>query len=150
MTPFPVDHRGKGDRPYGGDQIHLNHSAVDHQEDADGKYLRTQPHKHALEPQPQQGAHAPVGSKIVFSPGSLNVTGTIAVLFSFSPSYSAKITYFSPVSFRDTLTSLSDKNNIFVSVSFAIVLFILTISDFLPQTSVIVPVADPSAEAVAG
>ena len=92
----------------------------------------------------------PLGSKIVFSPGSLNVTGTIAVLFSFSPSYSAKITYFSPVSFRDTLTSLSDKNNIFVSVSFAIVLFILTISEFLPQTSVIVPVADPSAEAVAG
>ena len=60
-APFPVDHRGKGNRPYGGDQIHLNHSAVDHQEDADGKNLRTQPHEHALEPQPQQGAHAPVG-----------------------------------------------------------------------------------------
>ena len=44
-----------------GRAIHLNHSAVDHQEDADGKYLRTQPHKHALKPQPQQGAHAPVG-----------------------------------------------------------------------------------------
>src|SRR5699024_1614806 len=60
-APFPVDHRGKGDGAYGGHQIHLYHSAVDHQEDADGKNLRTQPHKHALEPQPQQGAHAPVG-----------------------------------------------------------------------------------------
>lgn len=44
-----------------GRAIYLNHSAVDHQEDADGKYLRTQPHEHALEPQPQQGTHAPVG-----------------------------------------------------------------------------------------
>ena len=60
-APLPVDHRGKGNRPYGGHQIHLYHSAVDHQEDADRKYLRTQPHEHALEPQPQQGAHAPVG-----------------------------------------------------------------------------------------
>lgn len=60
-APLPVDHRGKGNGPYGGHQIHLDHSAVDHQEDADGKYLRTQPHEHALEPQPQQGAHAPVG-----------------------------------------------------------------------------------------
>lgn len=33
-----------------GRAIHLDHPAVDHQEDADGKYLRTQPHKHALEP----------------------------------------------------------------------------------------------------
>ena len=60
-TPLPVDHRGKGNWSNGGDQIHLNHSAVDHQEDADGKNLRTQPHEHALEPQPQQSAHAPVG-----------------------------------------------------------------------------------------
>lgn len=44
-----------------GRAIHLNHSAVDHQEDTDGKNLRTQPHEHTLEPQPQQGAHAPVG-----------------------------------------------------------------------------------------
>ena len=43
-----------------GRAIHLNHSAVDHQEDTDGKNLRTQPHEDALEPQPQQGADAPV------------------------------------------------------------------------------------------
>ena len=60
-APFPVDHCGKGDGPDRGHQIHLNHSAVDHQEDADGKYLRTQPHEHTLKPQPQQSAHAPVG-----------------------------------------------------------------------------------------
>lgn len=52
-APLPVDHRGKGNRSNGGHQIHLNHSAVDHQEDADGKNLRTQPYEHALEPQPQ-------------------------------------------------------------------------------------------------
>ena len=60
-VPLPVDHCGKGNRSNGSHQIYLNHSAVDHQEDADGKYLRTQPHEHALEPQPQQGTHAPVG-----------------------------------------------------------------------------------------
>ena len=60
VAPLPVDHCGKGDRPYGGHQIHLNHSAVDHQEDADGQNLRTQPHKDALKPKPQQGADAPV------------------------------------------------------------------------------------------
>ena len=74
-APFPVDHRGKGNRSYGGHQIHLNHSAVDHQEDADGKNLRTQPHEHALEPQPQQGAHTPVGKlglQIAHHAGNVN------------------------------------------------------------------------------
>ena len=43
-----------------GRAIHLDHPAIDHQEDADGEDLRTQPHEDALEPQPQQGADAPV------------------------------------------------------------------------------------------
>ena len=60
VSPFPVDHRGKWDGTYRSDQIHLNNSAVNDQEDADGKYLRTQSHEDALEPQPQQGADAPV------------------------------------------------------------------------------------------
>ena len=60
VSPFPVDHCGKWDGTYRSDQIHLNHSAVNDQEDADGKYLRTQSHEDALEPQPQQGTDAPV------------------------------------------------------------------------------------------
>lgn len=58
-----------------GRAIHLDHSAVDHQEDADGKYLCTQPHEHALEPQPQQGTHAPVGKlglQIAHHAGNVN------------------------------------------------------------------------------
>ena len=43
-----------------GRAVYLNHPAVNDQEDTDGKYLRTQPHEDALEPQPQQGADAPV------------------------------------------------------------------------------------------
>ena len=60
VAPFPVHHRGKGDGTYRGHQIHLNHPAIDHQEDADGEYLRTQPHEDALKPKPQQSADAPV------------------------------------------------------------------------------------------
>ena len=60
VAPFPVHHRGKGDGTNRGHQIDFNHPSVDHQEDADGEDLRTQPHKDALEPQPQQSADAPV------------------------------------------------------------------------------------------
>ena len=60
VAPLPVHHCGKGDGTYRGHQIHLNHPAVDDQEDTDGEDLRTQPHEDALEPQPQQGANAPI------------------------------------------------------------------------------------------
>ena len=36
VAPLPVHHCGKGDGPYRGHQIHLNHPAVDDQEDTDG------------------------------------------------------------------------------------------------------------------
>ena len=60
MTPFPVDHRGKQDRPHGYGQIHLDHSSVDHKENGNGEDMRTEAHKDALKPQAQQRTDAPV------------------------------------------------------------------------------------------
>ena len=56
MAPFPVDHRGKRDRPHGYCQIHLDHSSVDHKEDGNGEDMGAEAHKDALKPQPQQRA----------------------------------------------------------------------------------------------
>ena len=60
MAPFPVDHRGKRDRPHGHGQIHLDHSSVDHKEDGNGEDMGAETHKDALKPQAKQRTDAPV------------------------------------------------------------------------------------------
>ena len=60
LAPLPVGHRGKGDRPHGYGQIHLDHSSVDHKEDGDGEDMGAEAHKNALKPQAQQRTDAPI------------------------------------------------------------------------------------------
>lgn len=60
LAPLPVGHRGKGDRPHGYGQIHLDHSSIDHKEDGDGEDMGAEAHKNALKPQAQQRTDAPV------------------------------------------------------------------------------------------
>ncbi len=54
--PLAVADGGAGDRPLRGHKVYLDHPAVDHKHDADGKYIHRQPHEKGLEPQPQQTA----------------------------------------------------------------------------------------------
>lgn len=53
-APVTVGHGGKGDRPYGGGQVHFDHAAVNDQHDTGGKGVHSKPHKKGLEPQAEK------------------------------------------------------------------------------------------------
>ena len=53
-APLRIAQRGKGDRPQRSHGINLNHSAVGHKENTDGKNVHRQPHNKGLEPQAEQ------------------------------------------------------------------------------------------------
>ena len=49
-APIPVGHSGKGDRSYGGSQVHLDHAAINDQHNADRQSVHGQTHEKGLEP----------------------------------------------------------------------------------------------------
>ena len=55
-APFPVDHGGHGDGSHRRDQIDLDHSAIDDQEDTDTQGLHGKADKQTLKPESEEGS----------------------------------------------------------------------------------------------
>ncbi len=55
-APFPVDHGGHGDWPHRRDQIDLDHTAIDDQEDTDTQGLHGKANEQALKPKSEEGS----------------------------------------------------------------------------------------------